>query len=168
MVYLVGVDRQLQHNGTRPPMSTVRSEATGRFSTFLMSKWAELKISLFAEEFNEDELAHADGSTVTVRDVARRVGAKHRFVEPEWTQRRLLRLQLTDRREEFWLWYLGDYLYSETILFVCGEKHLQNIFTKLQARGVQATILPERWGIALPYAEPVESRERPRDQRRAS
>jgi hypothetical protein len=165
MVYLVGVDRQLQHNGSRPPMSAVRSDAIERFSKFLVSTSAELKISLFAEEFNEEQLIHAEGSRATVRDVAHRLGAKHRFCDPLWIQRRHLRLQLDDRREEFWLWYLGDYLYSETILFVCGQQHLQQVYTKLQAKGVRTAILPERWGTALQYAEPVASRERPSDQR---
>jgi hypothetical protein len=149
-------------------MSALRLDATRRLSTFLLAKGMELKISLFAEQFNEDDLAHADGSTVTVRDVARRLGAKHRFFEPVWTQRRLLRLHFDDRREAFWLWYLGDYLYTDTILFVCGVKHLHSVFAKLRARGVHATILPERWGAGLPHAEPVAPRERPRDQRRTA
>jgi hypothetical protein len=158
MVYLIGVDRQLQHNGSRPPMTAARREATHRLSQFLVAKGAELKISLFAEEFNEEDLARADGSAVTVRDVAHRLRAKHRFVEPVWSQRRLLRLHHTDRREEFWLWFLGDYLYSETILLVCGESHLQNVCAKLRARRVQATILPECRGRALLYAERSELR----------
>jgi hypothetical protein len=149
-------------------MSAVRSAATQRFSKFLLSKGAELKITLFAEEFNEDELAHAEGSRVTVRDAARHLGAVHRYCDPVWTQKRVMRLHLDDRREEFWLWYLGDDLYSETILFVCGEKHLQSVFTKLRARGVRAAILPEHWGIALPYAEAVQARQEPRRSRRAS
>jgi hypothetical protein len=148
MVYLVGVDRQLQHNGSHPRMSVERTKATHGFADFLLSKGGQLKISLFAEEFNEDELTRADGTTLTVTNVARQLGVKHRFCEPEWIQRRLLGLYTDRRCEDFWLWYLGDYLYSETILLVCGATHLPSVLAKLRHKGVPADILSAQWVAA--------------------
>ncbi len=148
MVYLVGVDHQVQHNGQ--PMTPKREEATRAFYTFLELKAKDLNISMFAEEFNDDALRNSCASAATVRDLAHRLGLKHRFCEPTRQERKELGISKDrDRREQFWLSCLEPHLNSETILFVCGADHLESFQNKLLGKGVKAKILPEQYGIGL-------------------
>jgi hypothetical protein len=149
MVYLVGVDHQVQHNG--PPMSQARKDATLDFSTFLKAKAKELNISMLAEEFNEDALKGSQASTATVNEVAKELGLKHLFCDPTYIQRKELGIYKDNhKRECFWLSCLEDHLVCEKIIFVCGRDHLESFEAKLVEKGFRAEILPEKFGIGLP------------------
>lgn len=149
MVYLVGVDHQVQHNGL--DMTPERESATRVFCTFLKLKATSLNISMFAEELNEDALCRSRASIAIVRDVANRLGLKHLYCDPNCRERKELGSNNDlDRREQFWLSRLEPHLDSETILFVCGAGHLESFQKKLFDKGVKAEILPEQYGVGLP------------------
>ncbi len=149
MVYLVGVDHQVQHNGAS--MSPERERATRDFSAFLESKAEALGITILAEEFTADLLKLNRASTATVQKVAIGLGVRHVFCDPTRTEREELGIHKdNDRREDFWLSYIEKHLKCETILFVCGPQHLETFKSKLGKKGVQAEILPEQFGIGLP------------------
>lgn len=149
MVYLLGVDHQVQHNGLA--MTPERENATRDFCMFLELKIKNLNISMFAEEFNEDALRISRASVAIVRDVAARLGLKHLYCDPTRQERKELGSSNDlDRREQFWLSRLEPHLNGETILFVCGADHLESFQKKLLDNGVKAEILPEQYGIGLP------------------
>ncbi len=149
MVYLLGVDHQVQHNG--PPMTPDRDHATHDFCMFLKSQAKDLNISMLAEEFSEDALRISKAHVAIVKDVAHSLGLKHLFCDP--TRRERVELGINndlDRREQFWLSRLEHHCNSETILLVCGAGHLESFREKLQDKGVKAKVLPDQFGIGLP------------------
>lgn len=154
MVYLIGVDHQVQHNG--PPMTPDRETATRNFCKVLKLSAKKLNISILAEEFNEDALRISKASTATVRDAADCLGLKHLFCDPTRQERKDLGINNDrDLRERFWLSRLGIHLNNETILFVCGADHLESFRRKLLDNGVTAEILAEQHGIGLPPPETI-------------
>lgn len=149
MVYLIGVDHQVQNNGGS--MSPERRRAIGDFSAFLDSKAKELDVTMLAEEFNEDLVKSNRASNATVQKVAMHLGLKHLFCDPTRTEREELGIHDdNDRREDFWLSCIEKHLKRERILFVCGAQHLETFKSQLIKKGVHAEILPERFGIGLP------------------
>jgi hypothetical protein len=109
VIYLLGVDHQVQYRG--PAVTPDREKATKEFSEFIEAKSKELKISLIAEELSEDVIRRNHASSVTAMEVAKQLGIDHRFCDPTKNQRKELDIgQDIDRREEFWLSCLKDYL----------------------------------------------------------
>ena len=80
LLYLVGVDHQVQHDG--PTMIPEREQAISSFCQFLETKAKELRISMLAEELNEDALEMSRASRSTVQEVAKRIGLRHLFCDP--------------------------------------------------------------------------------------
>jgi hypothetical protein len=150
IVYLVGVDHQVQHDG--PTMILEREKATSDFCQFLETKANEFHITLIAEELNEDALKLSRASKSTVQDVAKRLGLIHLFCDPTIAERKQLRIHKDqDLREEHWLSRLSNYRDGETILFVCGADHLETFSKKLTTtKRSESVILPEKFGIGLP------------------
>jgi len=149
MIYLVGVDHQVQHDG--PTMIPEREKALSDFSHFLGAKAIELRISLMAEEFNEEAMKRNHATKSTVRHVAKCLGLRHLFCDPTSIQRRDLGIHKDQNlREEYWLSRLNGYVKTETILFVCGADHLNTRYDKLTHRGLRVVILQEQFGIGLP------------------
>jgi len=148
-IYLVGVDHQVQHNG--PTMIPEREKAISDFCDFLEAKSKELRISVMAEEFNEDALELSRASKSTVQQIAERLGLKHLYCDPTKNKRIQLGIQNDrDLREEYWLSCLNDYVKAERILFVCGLEHLDTFHQKLTLKGLPAMKLLETFGIGLP------------------
>jgi hypothetical protein len=148
MIYLVGVDHQIQYRGSN--MTPEREEATRAFKEFIVAKSKQLNVSLIAEEFNEDVVKRNHASSVTLMEVASQLGIDHRFSDPTVQQRKDLGIgKDLDRREEFWITSLKDAL-NRDIIFVCGAAHLNTFRKKLTAKGLEAEILPEQFGIGLP------------------
>lgn len=148
-IYLVGVDHQVQHNG--PTMIPEREKAISDFCHFLEATAKEFRISLMAEEFNEDALEMSLATKSTVQQIAERLGLKHKYCDPTKNTRTQLGLHNDrDLREEYWLSCLNDYVEAERILFVCGAEHLGTFHQKLTLKGLPAMKLPETFGIGLP------------------
>jgi hypothetical protein len=149
MVYLLGVNHQVQHNGCE--MTLAREKQILELSNFLRAKASKLSVSVFAEEFSEYLMQTNKATIATVRKAAEDLGIKHVFCDPDSTERVKAGIKHgdNDKRELFWLARLEDYK-DRTIFFVCGDDHLASFHAKLVARGFQASILPERFGIGLP------------------
>jgi hypothetical protein len=149
MIYLIGVDHQVQHDG--PTLISEREKAIAEFSIFLKSKAKALNITMLAEELNEDSLKGSRASESTVREIAKQLGLKHLFCDPTRAQRKELGINKDiDLRENYWLSGLEDYRTEKNILFVCGAGHLETFGQKLIKAGYQVDILPEKFGIGLP------------------
>ena len=148
-IYMVGVDHQVQHNG--PTMIPEREKAISDFYHFLEATAKELRISLMAEEFNEDALEISLATKSTVQQIAKRLGLKHKYCDPTRNTRTQLGIHNDrDLREEYWLSCLNDAVEAERILFVCGADHLDTFSQKLTHKGLPVIILPEQFGIGLP------------------
>lgn len=149
MIYLIGVDHQVQHDG--PTMIADRKKAIDEFSIFLQSKATMLRVTVFAEELNEDSLKGSRASKSIVREIAKQLGLKHLFCDPTRAQRKELGIdEDIDLRENYWLSRLEDYRAEKNILFVCGSGHLETFRKKLSEKGYEVKVLPEQFGIGLP------------------
>ena len=149
MVYLLGVDHQVQHSGL--PMTPERDKATRDFCTFLKSMVKDLNISMLVEEFNEDALRMNNVSISIVKNVAEGVELKHLYCDPTRQERKALGIDNDlDRREQFWLSRLEPHLNYERILLVCGASHLESFQRRLLDKGVKAEVLPAQFGVGLP------------------
>jgi len=143
IVYLVGVNHRIQY--TNSGCGSEWRDEIQALEDYLVSKANELKIELLAEEFNQALMERNHAIGCTVRDAARRCGRKHLFCEPTMLERDSLGIDTPDKRENIWLERLKDsQVFS--ILFVCGDDHLKSVSEKLNAQGVETSILSEEWG----------------------
>jgi len=145
MVFLIGVDHIIQHDGFLWP---AKAQAIEHFSEFLTKKVQDLSIAFLAEEFSEEALEKSSASTSTVGAVASELGVEYRLCDPMSRQRKEQGISDDDRREEFWLQSLKDAL-NRNILFICGESHLATFRQKLLSQGVPAEIVSKGWGREL-------------------
>ena len=93
MIYLIGVDHKIQHDGKNSYNKNKRKA----FSDYIVNKVKDLSICLLAEEFNEDALDQSSANESTVRKVAKKIGVDHRFCDPGYEIRRELGIP---KREE--------------------------------------------------------------------
>ncbi|HOP64356.1 MAG TPA: hypothetical protein PK906_13325 [Spirochaetota bacterium] len=85
MVYIVGVDHLIQYNGPVPEY------LIKEFHSFLKNQIRALKISIIAEEFNNEFLKDVYGATEdTAKIAAERAGIEHLYCDPESNERELL------------------------------------------------------------------------------
>lgn len=79
MIYLVGINNHnLQHNGNNCASLVMRN----KFCKFLKDKIKKYKITLVAEEFNEDALKISGADIATIQNLADKIKVKHLFCEP--------------------------------------------------------------------------------------
>lgn len=145
MIYLIGVDHVIQHDGCLWPAKVA---AIKEFSQYLETMIAEKKISIIAEEFSHDALSMSCATISTAHAVANLVGAVHKFCDPDKREREDHNITTKDQREEFWLQGLVG-LFNKNILFLCGDCHLETFQEKLHGHGVPAEILSRGWGANL-------------------
>jgi hypothetical protein len=84
MIYLIGVDHKIQHNGNGCADLFLRN----KFSAFLKDKIQEYNITLLAEEFNEDCLKNSKANIATIKSVAEESKIEHRFCELSENERK--------------------------------------------------------------------------------
>lgn len=87
MIYLIGVDHKIQHNGIGCADLSLRN----KFSAFLKDKIQEYGITLLAEEFNEDCLKNLK-DIATIKNVAEELKIEHRFCELSENERKVRKI----------------------------------------------------------------------------
>nr|VFJ87472.1 MAG: hypothetical protein BECKLFY1418A_GA0070994_1001128 [Candidatus Kentron sp. LFY]VFK18236.1 MAG: hypothetical protein BECKLFY1418C_GA0070996_104017 [Candidatus Kentron sp. LFY] len=151
VIYLIGVHHSIQHNGGNlqkiPGLSALREQ----FQYYLIKATKELRISVLAEEFNEDALEIFNASESLAKSIAQRFGISHVFCEPSLQTRSSLGFtkQLQKKhhviRELLWYDKIIDYK-GQRIIFICGANHIPT-FTKLvRKKGQHATVLTSYYG----------------------
>ena len=145
MVHLVGVDHMIQHGGA---MTEVKKRFVDVFAVYLESSARELKVTEIAEEFSQDALGKSNTIYCTAREVAAKLGIRHRFCDPTAEERRQYDIFTDDHREQFWLRRLSGPK-EEDILFICGDNHIENFSRRLTEAGYSNKILSRRWGFEL-------------------
>ncbi len=164
MVYLIGINHNIQHNG----VDCASLELQSKFIQFLKEKIKKFNIVFIAEEFNEDALNYSRGTVATVKKVAMEAKIKHRFCDPGIKERKEkniiseseLRNKLVIRplmrklnkgeqkilktsfleREKLWFECMEDKI-NEPIIFICGEEHIESFKKLLNDKGGEAQIV---------------------------
>lgn len=137
-------------------------------------KTRELKISLIAEELNEEVLKEKKATSCTALDIARSLSVDHLFCDPDRSQRKSLGIptdseiygkMLSEKnnvqgnlresfrrekekffglREEFWFERMGGRL-DNHVLFICGADHIPGFCALLSEKGHDSKILVRDW-----------------------
>lgn len=92
MVYLIGTDHRVQHNGRVSDDSLINdvNELIRKFEEYLLGKIKELNVCLIAEEFNEEALHKKWATESVARNIANKADIEHRFCDPTKSERREL------------------------------------------------------------------------------
>lgn len=139
MIYLLGVDHQVQHQ-RNTPTSTV-------FDFYLSKKVKELNITFIAEEWSEDSSRISNVETTIAQDIANRCKIKHAYCDPREDERKEIGwLSKSDDylREKFWLNKIKPHL-DNNMIFVCGTDHLESFGKLLSECGYNFQVLSKRF-----------------------
>ena len=143
MIYLIGLDHGIQY--TNADSGRHKRKRIYEFTQFLLQAAHHFHIELFAEEFSEYALAINNATACTVRDTALSLGIEHRFCDPDKQERQVFRISDPDKRQMFWLLRLCP-SFDKTILFACGDSHIDTFRVKLEALGIEVGVLGTGWG----------------------
>jgi hypothetical protein len=135
----------IQHGGA---MTKAKRRFIDEFAAYLELSARELEVTEIAEEFNEDALRKSNTTYCIAREVAAKLGIRHRFCDPTAEERRQHAIFTDDQREQFWLMRLSGPK-EKDILFICGEDHIESFSRRLTEAGYSNKILSRRWGFEL-------------------
>ena len=142
MIYLVGVDHRIQHEGY---LDSRKKVALRKFRAYLKNIVCERGIRVIAEEFSEDALSRNHTEVSSARKVAQALGIEHRFCDPTRQERKVRKIMTDRQREREWLNRLQEFS-QRNVLFLCGSLHLQTFQKLLRKRGFEVGILSDKWG----------------------
>lgn len=138
MLYLIGVDHSVQHNGRAGYQGTEFERLRKDFPLYLSQVARNFHAEVIADESNQEVLEKFSATKSVVLNVAKELGVKHVFCEPSVEERKQLRITGTgnpqdyEKREKCWLKKLTPYK-NLPILFVVGAKHIES-FSKLASK----------------------------------
>jgi hypothetical protein len=141
MIYLLGVDHQVQH--------ARQISLAKRFASYLSDNIEKLNIKFVGEEWSEDASKISNVKTTVPQDIAFKYNVQHRFCDPNEIDRKKIgwKSKQDDRlREMFWLDKIKDKRNKE-IIFICGVNHLESFSTLLNKDRFMVKILPERFDL---------------------
>ncbi len=115
MIYLVGVDHVIQHEGY---LDSRKKVALRKFRAYLKKIVGERDIRVIAEEFSEDALSRSHTKVSSARKVAQALGIEHRFCDPTCQERMVRKIGTDGQREREWLKCLQD-LTQRNVLLLC-------------------------------------------------
>ncbi len=151
MLYLIGVDHSVQHDGRTPYQDSKFKMLRDEFPTFLKKVARKVGATIIAEESNE-EVLNKFGSTKSVPYiVALEMDIKHRFCEPSIAERKQVGIKSTgepedfEKREDFWLKKLVA-LKGERILFILGADHVHSFSERAKNSGFCVNVAEEYYG----------------------
>jgi hypothetical protein len=139
----------IQHKGY---MTNAKEEAIAKFEQYVCEKVESLKISALAEEFSLDSVKINGVSASTLSEIAAQKQLQHIFCDPGITERKRLGISSgiegSAEREEYWLEQL-DCLRTESLIFICGDSHVDSFQERLRSSGISAQVLSRGWGKEL-------------------
>lgn len=173
MIYLLGVDHKIQHDGPLGP----KPERTEAFVDAVTEMIKNLSIEVVVEEYNEDAKREDQITLSVLEKVARAMGVKHVFCEPSLEERKangiLKEGQIIKKhgfdelrgltneqkaivekevREQFAkreaLWYSAiEEDIGPNMLCVIGASHVPTFGSLLRKRGQESEVLSENWCV---------------------
>ena len=151
MLYLIGVDHSVQHDGRAayegPEFDRLRNE----FPAFLEKVARQIGATVIAEESNEDVLNKFAATNSVPSTVASELDITHMFCEPSITERQRFGIHNTGnsadfvKREHFWLSKLSA-LKDDAILFVLGADHVHSFLELAQKHGFSVNVVDKYYG----------------------
>ena len=161
MLYLIGVDHSVQHDGRAAYKGSEFKRLRDEFPTFIDGIAREIGATVIAEESNEDVLKKFEAKKSVAYTVASQMDIKHVFCEPSNSEREQLGIKSTgkpddfQKREEFWLKKLVI-LTGERILFIIGAYHVQSFSERAKNAGFLVNVADEYYGKEYfpPIADP--------------
>ena len=162
---IVGTDHRFQ---TRGPDFTEPQHR--RFAAYVWDVVKANGVAALAEENNHQVLVEADVSESTVQTIARELGLKHRFCDPDMQTRIKLGIRQENQirisvfpkqlaeaevqqqldesmraRERYWLSELVEFNVWP-VLFVCGADHSSPFLNLLRRNNFDAVLAVQDWG----------------------
>lgn len=142
-VFIVGVDHRIQYlNAACGPEWTAEVR---RFQSYLLVEARERQVDGLVEEFNQSLVQANGASESTVQEIATQIKVDHSFCDPDAQEREAHSIDTQGAREGYWL----DRLRSSgslSILFVCGDDHVDSFCRLLNQSGFEAMVLSKGWG----------------------
>jgi hypothetical protein len=146
VIYVIGVDHRLQHNGqVVPPRAGVRP-LRAEFRRYLADVVARHSISVIAEELSYDLLGLLGASESTAKSIAEALKIRHEFCDLDRAARSSLGIGYPSReehsqvRERFWYERILPYL-DRKVIFICGAKHVASFERLANRKGSRTTVL---------------------------
>ena len=151
MLYLIGVDHSVQHDGRAAYAGSKFKRLRDEFPTFLDGVAREIGATVIAEESNENVLNKFEANKSVAYTVASQMNIKHVFCEPSNSEREQLGIKSTGnpddfrKREDFWLKKLVT-LKGEKILFILGADHVESFSERAKNAGFLVNVAEEYYG----------------------
>ncbi|HSE34924.1 MAG TPA: hypothetical protein VLB83_02255 [Candidatus Paceibacterota bacterium] len=170
MIFIVGIDHKIQHDGR----GSASPENRKLFASYISEQVTSLDINILVEEMNEEALQMSFAKNCVVRNVAASFGLPHIFCEPGRQDRKSLGVPsaseiaekagvkfyaqgsaeqklISDEekkyfsiRENFWLDEIREFL-GKTILIVVGAAHTETFPLLLKAENIEYETLSANW-----------------------
>jgi hypothetical protein len=151
MIYLIGVNHALQHDGNPPhggPSMEILRSLRQEFSHYLKEIILSLNLNCIAEEFNEDALQMSCASKSIAKSVALDLDICHLYCDPDKSERLSLGIVNTgqsedfSKREKYWLTVIQSNNVGDT-LFLCGADHVKSFHNLLAEHEYKSKVVIE-------------------------
>lgn len=175
MVFLIGTNHKVQYiykneDRNRPLIELVKS-----FAHYLEEQAEALKITLIAEELNEEAISTKSeiAKDSTAHSVATKHGINHKFCDPDIAERKALgipsnceirnqlglphglnneELEIFEEEEKKY-WHKREQFWfdnikdrlQEPIIFICGSDHVERFESLMLKKGYEVRILVKNW-----------------------
>ena len=151
MLYLIGTDHSVQHDGRARYDGEAFERIRQRFPEFIADVAKATQAKAIAEENNEEVLSKFSASQSVAAGVAAKLGIKHVFCEPSLAERKRLGITGTgdpkdfDKREKCWLEKIRT-IETGPILFILGADHVAGFSSLAEASGLSVEVVEEYFG----------------------
>jgi hypothetical protein len=151
MLYLIGVDHSVQHDGRTSYQDPEFDRLREAFPELLSQAARKTSAKIIAEENNTDVLKKFSATKSIASAVASEIGIEHLFCEPSIQER--AQLGITDiaypsdieKRENFWLEKLKK-VKETPILFILGADHVGSFSKLANNSGFAVSVIEEYYG----------------------
>jgi hypothetical protein len=119
-----------------------------RFERYLHDAALLLGVTAIAEELSQKAVEQRRGGSSVAKEVARRLGLRHFFCDPDRDEREALGVSTGVDREAVWASRLEPLSPNETsMIFLCGANHSDTFKRTLERRGLDARIHCDDWTL---------------------
>jgi hypothetical protein len=117
-----------------------------RFESYLRRTAISLNAMVIAEENSKYLVDLREGGSSVAKKVAKELGARHIYCDPDPEERRALNIQKPEDREPIWMHRVQPFSPNGTsIIFVCGADHSLTFRSLLERNGIHARIHCQDW-----------------------
>jgi hypothetical protein len=151
MLYLIGVDHSVQHDGRAGYRGPEFERLRQGFSEFLVQAAQKIDAIVITEECNEEVLTKFAATKSIASTVAAELGIRHLFCEPSNAERNWIGITRTgspadyEKREMFWLEKLMV-IKETSILFILGADHVTSFSELAKNTGLSVCVAEEYYG----------------------